>query len=117
VSFPFTLRYFGTLGCGKSVVLANMIDDLNLAINVRPAVVVYFFVRHDLPESTKARTIIGSIVRQLLESAPDFTEKLDTATGSSVSRRFISYHMLELLRRTPSPKARCVHRYRRSGHM
>jgi hypothetical protein len=98
-SYPCTLRYFGTLGCGKSVVLANMIDDLNLSINVHPAVVVYFFVRHDLPESSKARTIIGSIVRQLLASAPDFTEKLDATTDDNASMGFGSHHMLGLLRR------------------
>jgi hypothetical protein len=98
-SYPCTLRYFGTLGCGKSVVLANMIDNLNLSINVHPAVVVYFFVRHDLPESSKARTIIGSIVRQLLDSAPDFTEKLDATTDDNASMGFGSHHLLGLLRR------------------
>jgi len=66
-----TLLYFGKLGCGKSVTLANMVDDINLSSGLESPLVVFFFVRQDLPESLKARTVIGSVVRQLLESQPD----------------------------------------------
>lgn len=62
-----TLLYIGKLGCGKSVTLANMIDDLNLSPLDQRTQVIYFFTRHDLPESLQARTIIGSLVRQLLD--------------------------------------------------
>ncbi|KAH7414119.1 hypothetical protein DE146DRAFT_627191 [Phaeosphaeria sp. MPI-PUGE-AT-0046c] len=62
-----TLLYVGKLGCGKSVTLANMIDDLNLNPSYQRTQVIYFFTRHDLPESLQARTIIGSLVRQLLD--------------------------------------------------
>ncbi|KAM0244239.1 hypothetical protein ACHAP5_006452 [Fusarium lateritium] len=54
----------GKLGAGKSVLLANIIDDLNLQDNT---VVLYFFSRHDDLSSLQARTIFGSLIRQLLE--------------------------------------------------
>jgi len=62
-----TLIYLGTLGCGKSVTLSNMVDDIHLSVSKHDIPVVFFFARQDLPESLKARTIIGSLVRQLLE--------------------------------------------------
>jgi hypothetical protein len=66
-----TLLYLGILGCGKSVTLANIIDDMNL-VRTENASLAYFFVRHDLATSLKARTIIGSIAKQILSSAEDF---------------------------------------------
>ncbi|KAJ6114520.1 hypothetical protein N7486_000298 [Penicillium sp. IBT 16267x] len=66
----------GRLGAGKSVLLANMVDDLNLKIQGQNVTVVFFFSRHDLPESLKPRTIIGSIARQLLWSTPGITDKV-----------------------------------------
>ena len=61
-----TLIYAGGLGSGKSVLLANIIDDLNLDSRRKDVTVGYFFCRHDIPESLKARTVIGSLARQLL---------------------------------------------------
>ncbi|KAH8881558.1 hypothetical protein GQ53DRAFT_667454, partial [Thozetella sp. PMI_491] len=66
-----TLVYTGKLGSGKSVLLANMVDDLHLHprdIHAQNSCssVAYFFCRHDIPESLKARTILGSLARQLL---------------------------------------------------
>ncbi|KAF2643096.1 hypothetical protein P280DRAFT_477941 [Massarina eburnea CBS 473.64] len=59
------LVYHGKLGCGKSVMLANIIQDLASQAN-KNSTVAYFFCRNDVSESLKARTIIGSLVRQLL---------------------------------------------------
>ncbi|KAE8553987.1 hypothetical protein EYB25_002525 [Talaromyces marneffei] len=60
-----TLIYTGRLGSGKSVLMANIVDDLNLNVEDKTAV-AYFFCRHDEAESLKAQTIIGSLARQLL---------------------------------------------------
>lgn len=67
-----TLLYFGKLGSGKSVTLANMVDDLNLHRQSNPQV-AYFFCRHDDPESLRARTILGSLAKQLLRGVKDIT--------------------------------------------
>lgn len=72
-----TLLFIGKLGCGKSVTMANMVDDLNLSHRQHNALVVYFFVQHDVHESLRARTIIGSLARQLLsfkDALPDEKE-------------------------------------------
>lgn len=66
-----TLVYTGKLGSGKSVLLANIVDDLHIK-NER-AHVAYFFCRHDVSESLKAREVIGSLARQLLYHISDFT--------------------------------------------
>jgi hypothetical protein len=76
-----TLIFMGKLGCGKSVLLANIADDLNLMsrdkqqiditfpsglVNLPShsstmsdsAIIAYFFCRHDAPKSLKARTVL-----------------------------------------------------------
>ena len=65
-----TLIFTGKLGSGKSVLLANIVDDLSLSTENDPPLVAYFFCRHDLPESLQARTIFGSLARQMLRSIP-----------------------------------------------
>jgi ankyrin repeat protein len=70
-SGPCTLIYTGKLGSGKSVLLTNIVDDLSLSTEQKRPLVAYFFCRHDVPESLEARTIIGSLVRQLLRTIPD----------------------------------------------
>jgi ankyrin repeat domain-containing protein 50 len=80
-----TLVYTSKLGSGKSVLLANIVDDLNLHIQSGNISVAYFFCRHDIPESLRARTIIGSLARQLLRPIPDLTnvaERLDETTSA-----------------------------------
>jgi hypothetical protein len=72
-SDPCTLMYTGRLGSGKSVLLANIVDDLHLTIDKAQYPVVYFFCKHDIPESLRARTIIGSLARQLLCTVPDLS--------------------------------------------
>ncbi|KAF2675922.1 hypothetical protein K458DRAFT_447792 [Lentithecium fluviatile CBS 122367] len=54
-----TLLYTGKLGSGKSVLLANIVDDLNI------------HAKNDTITSLKARTILGSLARQLLCTIPD----------------------------------------------
>ena len=65
-----TLVLVGKLGYGKSVTLANMVDDLNLRIGPGVFVLAYFFCRHDLPESLVPRTVIGALVRQIIKPFP-----------------------------------------------
>jgi hypothetical protein len=77
-----TLLYYGKLGCGKSVVLSNMVDDLNLADGQHHTSVAYFFVREDLPDSLKARTIVGSLTRQLLVTKDDWTDATEAISSS-----------------------------------
>jgi ankyrin repeat protein len=72
-SDPCTLMYTGRLGSGKSVLLANIVDDLSLYTGKEQSLVAYFFCKHDIPESLQARTIIGSLVRQLLCTIPDLS--------------------------------------------
>ncbi|RMZ68741.1 hypothetical protein GMOD_00002567 [Pyrenophora seminiperda CCB06] len=73
-SHPGTLFYIGKLGSGKSVLLANIVSDLNLFTEKDPPLVTYFFCRHDIPESLQTRTIIGSLARQLLRTITDLSE-------------------------------------------
>jgi hypothetical protein len=90
-----TLLYYGKLGSGKSVVLSNMVDDLNLAVGQHRTSIAYFFVRQDLSDSLKARTIIGSLTRQLLESKDDWINA-DPATSGSLG----VHEMFSLLAKT-----------------
>ncbi|KAL8295977.1 hypothetical protein RB600_001460 [Gaeumannomyces tritici] len=75
-----TLVCTGKLGSGKSVLLANMVDDLNLHVQNERLPIAYFFCQHDNPESLQARTIMGCLARQLLGPFPgpvgleDFTD-------------------------------------------
>ncbi|MCJ1428875.1 hypothetical protein MMC29_006786 [Sticta canariensis] len=59
-----TLWCTGKLGSGKTVLTANVVEDLK--INTAAAV-AYFFCRHHEAESLKTRTIIGSIARQIFD--------------------------------------------------
>ncbi|KAK8128957.1 hypothetical protein PG984_010065 [Apiospora sp. TS-2023a] len=66
------LRVAGKLGSGKTVLLANMVEDLLL--QPQAPVVAFVFSRIDDADSLTARTIVGSLARQLIESMP-----MDTA--------------------------------------
>lgn len=92
----------GKLGSGKSVLLANIVDDLNLEPRSSKCPVAYFFCRHDVSESLRARTIIGSLVRQLLNSIPDLgvlEEIIDEGPSVEDPERTVS-----MLRRVLPPK-------------
>ncbi|KAF1957153.1 hypothetical protein CC80DRAFT_411842, partial [Byssothecium circinans] len=56
-----TLLYIGKLGLGKSILLVNIIDDLNIHTRNDTIVVAYFFCRYDIPKSLKAQTILSSL--------------------------------------------------------
>jgi hypothetical protein len=78
---PKTLILVGKLGYGKSVTLANVVDDLSLRIDPVVSGLAYFFCRHDVPESLLARTVVGSLVRQIISPFPQRlveTEVFDT---------------------------------------
>ncbi|KAJ6036365.1 hypothetical protein N7540_000644 [Penicillium herquei] len=76
-----TLVYTGKLGSGKSVMLANMVDDLHLHSQEIP--VAYFFCRHDVAKTLQSRTIVGSLIRQILSNLDTscFPELLDTLSS------------------------------------
>ncbi|KAH7080582.1 hypothetical protein BKA63DRAFT_247566 [Paraphoma chrysanthemicola] len=94
-----TLLYFGMLGCGKSVTMANMVDDLNLSAGSQSSSVVYFFVQYGYATSLEARTIIGSIARQILHCANNFSD-----TPESLQESLSIESMTALIIRLISPK-------------
>ncbi|KAI5456365.1 hypothetical protein BGZ63DRAFT_396492 [Mariannaea sp. PMI_226] len=100
-----TLLYSGKLGSGKSVSLANMVDDLNLDRKDSPPV-AYFFCRHDASESLQARTILGSLARQLLCTMQEVT--MVVSENSSVVDPLVldSKDILSLLRRNLNSTSR-----------
>ncbi|KAI0103367.1 hypothetical protein GGR51DRAFT_561794 [Nemania sp. FL0031] len=63
-----TITVSGKLGAGKTVVLANMLNDVIL--NTKDYTFAYFFCRSDHTESRKYRTVIGCLARQILETVP-----------------------------------------------
>ncbi|XXH04138.1 hypothetical protein Hte_010551 [Hypoxylon texense] len=63
-----SLLFRGKLGSGKSVQLANMVDDLNLHHPKNRT--AYFFCCQDDSQSLECRTILGCLARQLLEQLP-----------------------------------------------
>jgi hypothetical protein len=65
----------GKLGLGKSTLLANVVEDLVLSSS--QSTVAYFFCRHDIAESLKAKTVIGSLIRQLLQSSEKINSLLE----------------------------------------
>lgn len=85
-----TLILVGKLGCGKSVTLANMVDDLNLRIDSTSSGLAYFFCRHDLPESLVARTVIGALTRQIISLFPQRLAEME-AMDTHDFRRLLSF--------------------------
>ncbi|KAJ6439012.1 hypothetical protein O9K51_08416 [Purpureocillium lavendulum] len=71
---PRTLLYTGKLGCGKSVLMANIVEDLTLHVEGFKVPVAYFFCQYDDHGTLKASTIIGCLARQLLQSIPDLSQ-------------------------------------------
>lgn len=75
---PASLILTGGLGSGKSVLAANLIEDLGTVAQLSQSLVVYFFCEYETVQSTTARVVIGSIARQMLQSV-DFTPPRDMA--------------------------------------
>ncbi|PNP84099.1 hypothetical protein FNYG_02787 [Fusarium nygamai] len=65
-----TLLYSGVAGAGKSVVLANMVEDL-IERQSTNAKTVFFFCCWDEPDSLQALTILDSLSHQALKDIPD----------------------------------------------
>ncbi|KAL2822219.1 ankyrin repeat-containing domain protein [Aspergillus cavernicola] len=85
-----------TLGSGKSVLLANVVDDLHWDADPG-ATVAYFFCQPDAVESTKAATVIGSLARQLLHPVANLDAACEFLLGSRCTD---TKHLLDLLRQT-----------------
>jgi hypothetical protein len=98
-----TLLYYGKLGYGKSVMMANIVDDLILRDDKQDVTIAYFFVRHDLPDSLKARTIIGSIARQLLQS------KLETLNTTQLNNWALGSDAILALLRASFSRSQRIH--------
>jgi ankyrin repeat domain-containing protein 50 len=87
-SGPATLICEGKLGSGKSVLMANMVDDLLLGNTSDTYTTAFYFVSDDTA-GHNARTALGSIARQILESLPDaqWTDKLNEESRSLTTNR------------------------------
>ena len=68
----------GIVGAGKTVLCANVIEDLILKKPLDSSL-AYFFCRSDETASLKAREVIGSLARQIFEDVPTETLKLNQA--------------------------------------
>ncbi|KAI1175861.1 hypothetical protein F4777DRAFT_548900 [Nemania sp. FL0916] len=96
-----TLLVSGKLGTGKTVMLANILDDLYL--RTKDNTIAFFFCRADYPESKIARTAIGSLARQLFEmlSPNEFLsvdQKLQSSSNVLEIRDLLTPRVLSLLR-------------------
>jgi hypothetical protein len=83
------LRVSGTLGMGKTVLVSNIIAYLHTVRNGL-YIMSYFFCRWDREESLRARNILGSIARQLLNSL------IEHATDNIVDRPRFGGKVLQL---------------------
>ncbi|KAI9785686.1 MAG: hypothetical protein M1839_008703 [Geoglossum umbratile] len=58
---------YGIPGSGKTVLTASIIDELFCCNPINHPFVKFFFCQYDSPESLKAGTILGSLIRQCLD--------------------------------------------------
>ncbi|GLI79660.1 hypothetical protein PoHVEF18_007999 [Penicillium ochrochloron] len=65
-----------------------MVDDLHLNATGETMAVALFFARHDIPKTLNARTIIGSLVQQLLDKVRDFMLVAEAFETSSTKEPF-----------------------------
>ncbi|KAF7524784.1 hypothetical protein G7054_g11317 [Neopestalotiopsis clavispora] len=91
---PHSLLLSGKMGCGKSVVMANMVDDLTMSCP--EDMVIYFFCRHDIPESLSARTVFGSFAAQISQRHIG-TDVLDEIFMNSVPSLMNLDRVLEII--------------------
>lgn len=66
------------------MLLANVVDDLNIYVQDKKTPVAYFFCKHDISESLKARTIIDSLAKQLLRTMPDLAVAAQLCDGTAL---------------------------------
>lgn len=90
----------GIVGAGKTVLCANVIEDLVLN-KPQGSSLGYFFCRSDEASSLKAREVIGSLARQLFEDLPDDEFRLNqvnhSLVGTTLSTEQIVSDMMLLL--------------------
>ena len=93
-----TLLCSGTVGAGKSVLCANVVEDL-VTSQAATSSVAYFFCRYDDAQSLKAREIIGSLARQFLIYLPAdvFPRSRPVTDNVTLDTDQIIRHLLELL--------------------
>jgi ankyrin repeat protein len=90
------LHCTGILGSGKSVLSANVVD--NLVSDQPPFRVAYFFCGYDDILSLSARTIIGSIARQILECLkPKMSEVISNVNAHNLDSEEIVDILLKIL--------------------
>ncbi|KAI9770983.1 MAG: hypothetical protein M1840_002687 [Geoglossum simile] len=58
---------YGIPGSGKTVLTTSIIDELFCRNPTNRPLVRFFFCQYDSPESLKAKTILGSLIRQCLD--------------------------------------------------
>lgn len=75
---PPTLALTGELGSGKSVLAANIIEDLGSVAQETQAPVLYFFCEYETIKSITPGIIMGSLAKQLLQTIK-FTPPSDTS--------------------------------------
>ncbi|KAF1363445.1 hypothetical protein EJ07DRAFT_162716 [Lizonia empirigonia] len=98
--YETTWKQIRNTGCGKSVTMANIVEGLHVQNGEGNATVAYFFCRHDLQESLKARTVIGALVRQLLLPLQDLPDLTDSKSHIKYRRPLDYESMATLLNRS-----------------
>ncbi|EXJ93679.1 hypothetical protein A1O1_02071 [Capronia coronata CBS 617.96] len=90
----------GIVGSRKTVMTANVIEN---AMTCSPdAVVGYFLCRYDVTESLKARTVVGSLVRQLLNPLKaDVFRDVDSVHTNMLDTDQVICYLEKLLPSTP----------------
>ncbi|KAL4792169.1 ankyrin repeat-containing domain protein [Aspergillus venezuelensis] len=81
-----TLTQSGNIYGPKTLICTGKLGSGNLDPS-QTTTVAYFFCQHDISESLKACTVIGSLARQLLQSETEFDDHIDIhlGPGSSLS--------------------------------
>ncbi|ETI24164.1 hypothetical protein G647_03533 [Cladophialophora carrionii CBS 160.54] len=93
---PNVLWCIGKLGSGKTVCTASLVQET--IIRYPDAPVAYFFCSHDDAESLNARTILGSLVRQLLSFLDQETfDTIAVPDPSTFDEDDMTTHLLTLL--------------------
>jgi len=88
----------GKLGSGKTVSTASLVQET--IIRFPQALISYFFCSHDDAESLKARTVIGSLIRQLLSLLdPKVFDTIDPEDLDTLDEEATTTYLLNLLPR------------------
>ena len=98
-----TLHCSGILGSGKTVLAAKVVESLCL-LPSNP-IVIYFFCRCDEVQSLQARTIVGSISRQMLAQAN--LDDFDPPSGAESSDPDPDQMLIYVRRLLPSKLRKC----------